>query len=405
MRDIVFTPIIEVIEAFRSGQMVIICDDADRENEGDLAIAADFITEEHYAFMMRNGRGLVCVSVDPQIGERLQLPLQALENNSAFQTPFAPSITLTECAAEHSAVSARVKTVKRMIDSGAQAKEFISPGSVHPLLAHPAGVVGRDGQTEGSYDLARLAGLRPAALICEVLRDDGTMMRGAELVEFASRWNMPITSVAEIFEYRVKHEVLLREEYRGEQRTKWGTWTVRVFNDDVAQKEHLALSYGDISSGEAILTRIHSECLTGDVFGSVRCDCGPQLHYAFEAVQRAGAGLILYLRQEGRGIGLSNKLRAYELQDQGRDTVEANLELGFQADERDYHVAVQILQVLNVSSVKLLTNNPQKMAFLEKNGIPVVQREPVQVAVSEHAKAYMEAKRTKLGHLFNESFS
>lgn len=399
MEGIRFTPLEDVITAFRSGGMVIICDDADRENEGDLAIAAEFVSAESYAFMMSHGRGLVCTSLAPEIGQKLHLPLQIVNNNSAFQTPFAPSVSLREVGADHSPVSARVKTVHRMIADDATPDEFVSPGSVYPLLANPAGVVGRDGQTEGSYDLARLAGLKPAALICEILREDGSMMRGAELEEFARRHSLPITSVAEILDYRVNHELLLREEFRGNVETQWGEWQVRIFYDDVTQKEHLALSYGDIHSGEPVLTRVHSECLTGDVFGSARCDCGPQLAFACEKIRQAGAGILLYLRQEGRGIGLSNKLKAYELQDRGRDTVEANVELGFEADERDYRVAVKMLRILGISRLSLMTNNPDKIDFLRASGIEIISREPIEVVVGKHAESYMQTKKEKLGHL------
>ncbi|NBW40638.1 GTP cyclohydrolase II [bacterium] len=394
-----FSPLEQVIATFREGGMVVICDDAERENEGDLAIAAECITPEKYSFMMRQGRGLVCTSIDPEIGRKLQLPLQIINNNSAFGTPFAPSVSLRSLGAEHSPVSARVQTVHRMIADDATPDEFASPGSVYPLLANPAGVVGRDGQTEGSYDLARLAGLKPAALICEVLREDGTMMRGAELEEFALHHSLPITSVAEIFDYRVNHELLLREEFQGDVQTRWGEWKARIFYDDVTQKEHLALIYGDIRTGEPILTRVHSECLTGDVFGSVRCDCGPQLDFACDKIKEAGAGILLYLRQEGRGIGLSNKLKAYELQDRGRDTVEANVELGFEADERDYRVAVKILRILGISRLSLMTNNPDKIEVLRSSGVEIASREPIEVPVSKFAASYMETKKTKLGHL------
>ncbi|MCB0321347.1 MAG: GTP cyclohydrolase II, partial [Bdellovibrionales bacterium] len=357
------------------------------------------VTADQIAFMMRSGRGLVCTSVSSDIAGRLNLPLQVTENNSLFGTPFTPSITVADRTHDHSTVSARLATVRAMIDPSAAAEQFVSPGSVFPLIANPAGVVGRNGQTEGSYDLARLAGCTPAALICEILAPDGSMLRGNALQNYAREHSLPITSVEEILRYRLEHEVLLREVYCGLQETKFGEYTAHLFRDDVSEKEHLALVLGDIQHEQPVLARIHSECLTGDVFGSERCDCGLQLQRAFEAIQQEGAGVILYLRQEGRGIGLSNKLRAYELQDRGRDTVQANLELGFQADERDFRVAVKILERLGIQQVKLLTNNPRKVDTLREAGIQVVERVPVIVPPSEHSAQYLQTKKEKLGHL------
>ncbi len=395
-------PIEEVIERFRSGEMVIICDADDRENEGDLAVAADKLTLEHLAFMMQHARGLICTSVSVDIANRINLPLQVSENNSLFGTPFTPSITLASRARDHSVASARLETVKRMIAPDSKAEEFITGGSVYPLVANPAGVVGRDGQTEGSYDLARLAGLAHAAIICEILAPDGSMLRGDGLMAYAKEHSLAITTVEEILQYRLEHEVLLREEHHGIQKTALGDFDVRLYLDDISQKEHLALIYGDIEEAAAIkpiITRIHSECLTGDVFGSLRCDCGLQLKQAAETVEKAGSGVILYLRQEGRGIGLSNKLRAYELQDRGHDTVQANIELGFEPDERDFRVAVAMLKKLGICEVQLLTNNPRKVEALEQAGIQVSERLPLIVNASEHSSSYLKTKKEKLGHL------
>jgi 3,4-dihydroxy 2-butanone 4-phosphate synthase/GTP cyclohydrolase II len=395
-------PIEAVIAQFRVGAIVIIIDDADRENEGDLVIATESVTAESLAFMMNEGRGLICVSVSVEVAERLNLPLQVLNNNSPFQTPFAISIDHREVAARGVSAESRAITMRRLIDANAVAEDFVSPGHVFPLIANEAGVMGRQGQTEGAYDLARLAGLAPSGIVCEILSPDGTMTRGAELVAYARKHNLLITSVAEIRRYRALHEIAVRRISSRTVQTDFGDFFAVVYSDDVGGKEHLALVRGDLSgmpASYAPLVRLHSECLTGDVFGSRRCDCGAQLSGAMALVVKEGVGVILYLRQEGRGIGLENKVRAYELQDQGLDTVEANQRLGFQPDERDFAVGAHMLRDLGVEHIRLITNNPRKEKTLQQLGLEVVERVPMIVANDPLSEGYLRTKRDKLGHI------
>lgn len=394
------SPFKDVIAAISRGEMVIMADDVDRENEGDLVVATEKLTADHVSFMMREARGLICVSISHERAQQVKLPLQVAHNNSPFGTPFTVSVDHVSIANQGISASSRVKTMKALIANNASERDFISPGHVFPLIAHKAGVLGRVGQTEGSFDLARIAGLEPSGVICEILNPDGTMARAAELNDFARKHSLLITTVREVREYRAKSEILVRETARSKMDTNCGAWDVVVFADDVEQKEHLALIYGDISSASSLPVRLHSECLTGDVFGSRRCDCGEQLHGAMNLVVKHGAGIILYLRQEGRGIGLGNKLRAYELQDSGLDTVEANKALGFAPDERNFTVAGKMLQLLGVKRVKLMTNNPDKIAAIKSMGIQVDERLPVLVAPDDYSKAYLETKRDKMGHIF-----
>lgn len=394
-------PFDEVVKRFRAGEMVIIVDDADRENEGDITIATECITSEQVSFMMREARGLICVTIAPELAAKLNLPLQVINNNSPFNTPFAVSVDHRSVGALGVTAEARATTMRKLIEPGASMSDFVSPGHVFPLVANPAGVIGRQGQTEGSYDLARIAGLAPSGIICEILNPDGTMARGAHLQEFAQKHNLLITSIEEIMRYRVNEEILVRAVSKRDLETDYGTFTTHVFQDDVDGKEHLALVRGELARFDPVkgpLVRIHSECLTGDVFGSRRCDCGAQLDHAMRRIVAEGAGVVLYLRQEGRGIGLANKLRAYELQDRGRDTVDANLELGFAADSRDFAVAAKILGGFGLKKIRLLTNNPQKFKQLSTFGIDITERIPVVVPEDEYSKGYLETKRTRMGH-------
>lgn len=396
------TPFGELLEHYRAGGMVIIADRADRENEGDLVVATEMITADQVAFMMREARGLICVSLSSEIAERLDLPLQVIANNSPFGTAFTVSVDHRSVVGHGVTAESRARTMRGLVADSAMAQDFISPGHVFPLVANPAGVLGRQGQTEGSYDLSQLAGLKPSGVICEILNPDGTMARGPELQEFARNHQIPITTVDEIIRYRVSQEVLVRKVGNREVETDFGKFTAHVFVDDADGKEHLALTYGkfdEASHTEGCLVRVHSECLTGDVFGSQRCDCGPQLQYAMKAIVKQGAGVLLYLRQEGRGIGLLNKLRAYELQDAGHDTVEANLKLGFAPDERDFRVAGKILHLLGLEFVKLLTNNPVKVDTLSACGLQLTERLPVVIPPNPYSEEYLKAKREKLGHL------
>lgn len=394
-------PFDEVVKRFRAGEMVIIVDDADRENEGDITIATECITSEQVSFMMREARGLICVTIAPELAAKLNLPLQVINNNSPFNTPFAVSVDHRSVGALGVTAEARATTMRKLIEPGASMSDFVSPGHVFPLVANPAGVIGRQGQTEGSYDLARIAGLAPSGIICEILNPDGTMARGAHLQEFAQKHNLLITSIEEIMRYRVNEEILVRPVSKRDLETDYGMFTTHVFQDDVDGKEHLALVRGELARFDPVkgpLVRIHSECLTGDVFGSRRCDCGAQLDHAMRRIVAEEAGVVLYLRQEGRGIGLANKLRAYELQDRGRDTVDANLELGFAADSRDFAVAAKILGGFGLKKIRLLTNNPQKFKQLSTFGIDITERIPVVVPEDEYSKGYLETKRTRMGH-------
>ena len=401
-QNALLSPFEDVLSDFRAGKMVIICDDADRENEGDLALATDVVTPDAVAFMVREARGLVCVTISEEVAARLNLPLQVLNNNSPFQTPFTISIDHREVSAEGVTATSRAYTMKKLIEETSTAEDFVAPGNVFPLIANPAGVLARQGQTEGSYDLARLAGFSSSGIICEILNPDGTMARGDSLAAFARQHNLKVTSVREILRYRIRGEVVVRNTAESLLDTEYGKFRTFVFRDDVDGREHLALTYGDLRKpllGKGPLVRIHSECLTGDVFGSLRCDCGDQLSLAMREIVREGAGILLYLRQEGRGIGLGNKIRAYELQDQGHDTVDANLKLGFPADQRDFAVAANILEFFGVNKVRLLTNNPQKLDTLVRCGIEISERIPVLVAPTSHSQGYLDAKREKLGHL------
>ncbi len=385
----------EVLKAFRDGQMVIMVDDEGRENEGDLVAPAETITPDQLKFMMKYGRGLICVSLPPERIDSLSLKYQSVVNQSVFQTPFTVSISaknaLTESAED------RAITIRKLCDESSSLEDFVMPGTVFPLKVHNNGVLGRRGQTEGSSDLARISGLYPAGVICEIMADDGSMLRGEGLKEFAKRHNLLTTSVEEIAKYRREVEVYVTETVRKSHRTDYGDIDIRVFQDRSNEKEHLAIIVGTPKNNP--LVRIHSECLTGDIFGSRRCDCGPQLHRSLAQMLDEGGGILIYLRQEGRGIGLSNKIRAYALQDEGKDTVEANELLGFDPDERDFMVAVRILNSLDIKTLRLMTNNPEKLETLSVSGINVTERVPLTVPVDEFTAGYLLAKKLKLGHL------
>jgi 3,4-dihydroxy 2-butanone 4-phosphate synthase / GTP cyclohydrolase II len=390
-----------VIDEFRTGNAVIMVDDENRENEGDLIVASELVTEEHIALMLREARGLICASLSSESANRLNLPLQTLNNNSVFQTPFAVGVDHIKVASQGVTARARAFTIKHLVDSTSRPYDFVSPGHVFPLIAHPAGVLGRQGQTEGSFDLARLAGLQPSGVLCEILNPDGSMARGEQLTSYAARFGLKLTSVAEVIRHRIKSEVLVREEACGKYKTDYGTFLSSVFIDDVDGKEHLVLQYGPElmqQPDHAPLVRVHSECLTGDVFTSRRCDCGKQLAGAARKIVAEGAGVVLYLRQEGRGIGLGNKVKAYALQDNGSDTVEANVRLGFKPDERDFAVAAKILNTLGISKIRLMTNNPDKVNTLKRFGLTVVERVPIIAEPDECSREYLETKRQKMGH-------
>ncbi len=400
MKSLPLTPFQETLECYRRGDPIILVDSEDRENEGDIAFATECCTPELVSFMMYEARGLICTSIPVARAQQLNLPFQTLNNQSSFSTPFTVSVDHTSVASVGVTAQARSTTIRALVDNEARAEHFVSPGYVFPLVAHPSGVIGRQGQTEGSHDLSRIVGRYPSGVICEILGEQGTVLRGEALVSFAQKHHLPIASIEQIIRYRIHEEILVRLVLQEERTTAYGTFDTWIFRDDVDGKEHVALVHKGSSGvlSDTPIVRIHSECLTGDLLTSRRCDCGPQLAHAMARIAQEG-GVLLYLQQEGRGIGLGNKLRAYALQDQGHDTVEANLSLGFAADSRDFGVAAKMLAAIGISSLRLLTNNPQKIAALTDYGLNVVERIPLIAPEDELSKQYIITKREKMGHL------
>ena len=393
--------ITEVLEDLRLGKMVILVDDEDRENEGDLTLAAEKVTPEAINFMAKYGRGLICLSLSPEIVERLNLPLMVYDNRSRFKTAFTVSIEAATGVGTGISAADRAHTIRTAVAPEARPDDLVQPGHVFPLRARRGGVLFRTGQTEGSVDLARLAGLTPAGVICEIMNDDGTMARMPDLEVFAQEHDLKIASVADIIAYRMKNESFVHKVAETTLPTFFGEFKAMVFANDIDDYEHLAIVKGEIDPEKETLVRVHSQCLTGDVFGSYRCDCGNQHDRAMEMVQQEGLGVILYMQQEGRGIGLANKLKAYALQDQGRDTVEANEELGFDADLRDYGVGAQILAALGVRKMRLMTNNPKKIIGLEGYGLEICDRVPIETEPRPENVKYLLTKCEKLGHMLN----
>ena len=393
----------EAIEDIKQGKMVIVVDDPNRENEGDLVVAAEKVTPEVINFMAKYGRGLICLALPEERCDELGFEPMTSRPTDPKETAFCVSVDAHPKFGTTTGISAydRAITVKRAVSSDARPEDFVKPGHVFPLRARRGGVLKRSGHTEAAVDLARLAGLYPAGVICEIMDEDGTMMRLPGLLDYAKRHGLKVISIADLIEYRMKSESLIKREAVANLPTVHGLWKIYAYTSLVDNKEHVALVMGEIDENEPVLVRVHSECLTGDVFGSLKCDCRSQLHRAMEMIAEEGKGVIVYLRQEGRGIGLVNKIKAYHLQDHGFDTVEANEELGFPADMRDFGIGAQILRDLGVKKMRLMTNNPKKLIGLEGYGLEIVERVPIVTGVCEYNVGYLQTKKEKLGHLIN----
>ncbi|MBI4827821.1 MAG: bifunctional 3,4-dihydroxy-2-butanone-4-phosphate synthase/GTP cyclohydrolase II [Nitrospinae bacterium] len=396
-----FNTVQEVVDDLHDGKMVILLDDEDRENEGDLMIAAEKITPQAVNFMAREARGLICLALTPQRCDELDLPPMTRDNTSAFGTGFTVSIEARRGVTTGISAADRATTILTAISPQTRPEDLARPGHVFPLRAQAGGVLVRVGQTEGSVDLCKIAGMTPAAVICEVMKDDGTMARVPDLTEFAARHGLKMITVKEIVGFRLKTESFVHRAAETTIPTRFGVFNAIGYENSINKDVHLALTMGEVGNGEPCLTRVHSQCLTGDVFGSERCDCGEQLIHAMEMIAKEGRGALLYLPQEGRGIGLINKLRAYHLQDEGKDTVEANESLGFHPDLRDYGLGAQILRDLNIHKLRLMTNNPRKIVGLDGYGLEIVERVPIVCQPKDSNLRYLDTKRSKLGHLLD----
>jgi len=392
----------DAIKEVRSGKMIILTDDEDRENEGDLMIAAEKVTPEVINFMATYGRGLICLALNANIVEALDLPLMVERNTSQYKTGFTVSIEAKRGVTTGISAADRATTILTAVADGAKPDDLARPGHIFPLRARRGGVIVRAGQTEGSVDLARLAGLKPAGVICEVMDEDGTMARMPSLEKFSQKHGIGICTIADLIEYRMRTESFVKRVVEARIQSEYGgDFKVIIYENDMDDFQHIALIKGDLNTDEPVLVRVHSECLTGDIFGSLRCDCGHQLRKAMMMVAEAGVGVVLYVRQEGRGIGLVNKLKAYNLQDQGLDTVEANVKLGFRPDLRDYGIGAQVLADLGVKNMRLITNNPKKIVGLEGYGLSVVEQVPIEIPPNKFNKGYLECKKLKMGHMLN----
>jgi len=393
-----FATVEEAIEEIRQGRMVVVCDDEDRENEGDLTMAAQFATPEAVNFMAKEGRGLICLALTPERCDELGLDLMAAKNETPLQTAFTVAIEAREGVTTGISAADRARTIQVAVDPGASPRDLVQPGHVFPLKAKAGGVLERTGQTEAAVDLAHLAGLNPAGVICEIMNEDGTMARVPDLVPYCERHGLKMITVADLIAYRRRTEKLVERVVDTALPTEFGDFTAVGYRSLVDDKHHVAMVKGEVDGVADVLVRVHSECLTGDVFHSMRCDCGEQLEAALSMIEQEGRGVLLYLSQEGRGIGLLNKLKAYKLQEEGADTVEANLKLGLPADLRDYGIGAQILVDLGLTSIRILTNNPKKIHGLEGYGLSVAEQVPIEAVPNSHNEAYLRAKRDKMGH-------
>ncbi|MEI0478648.1 bifunctional 3,4-dihydroxy-2-butanone-4-phosphate synthase/GTP cyclohydrolase II [Brachyspira pulli] len=396
----VYSTIDEALEDLRNGKIIIVSDDEDRENEGDLICAAEFATTENINFMATYAKGLICMPMSKEITNKLNLNQMVTKNTDNHETAFTVSIDHVETTTGISAVERSITALK-VIDENSKPEDFRRPGHMFPLLAKEGGVLVRMGHTEATVDLMRLAGLKECGLCCEIMRDDGDMMRRDDLIDFAKKHNLKMITVSDLIDYRKKNEDLMELYAKAKMPTKYGEFEILTFVNKITKEHHVVLTMGDISSGEDVLCRVHSECLTGDALGSKRCDCGEQYDYAMRKIAEEGRGIMVYMRQEGRGIGLVNKLRAYELQDSGLDTVDANIALGFRDDMREYYEAYQMLKNLGVKSIKIMTNNPDKIKYLNNYGLEIKDRVPIQIEASEYDAFYLKTKKERMGHILD----
>ena len=393
-----FQTIEEGLEALKKGGLVLVTDDPDRENEGDLICAAQYATTENVNFMATYGKGLICMPMTEEYVKKLQIPQMVSQNTDNHETAFTVSIDHVSTTTGISAAERSV-TAMKCAEEGTKPEDFRRPGHMFPLLAKKNGVLERNGHTEATVDLLRLAGLKTCGLCCEIMREDGTMMRTSELAQMAEKWRIPFLTIKDLQDYRKRHEKLVEQVTKTDMPTRYGHFTAYGYINKLNGEHHVALVKGEVGEGGNLLCRVHSECLTGDTFGSLRCDCGQQLHAAMRQIEEEGRGILLYMRQEGRGIGLINKLRAYELQEQGMDTLEANLALGFKGDEREYYIGAQILRDLGAKTLRLLTNNPDKVYQLQDFGMEIVERVPIQAPANPHDIRYLRTKQRRMGHL------